>query len=171
MAKNVAPAGEKNRSRRFESPMKNVSCKESSDTCCGTLHARCCVSTLSLQYHFAHVGSCATRRHLSQLSHDTQLLNAADSLTSCGLGIGFLLAYKNQHRAPISTARVRRQHSTSEFLCGIAAPNPPAPPPPPSSCPWPRFCRRASFSVHATKHNLITRTLARHGGVGWGDPK
>ena len=152
MAKNAAPAGENNKSRRFESPMKNVSYKGSSDTCCGTLHARCCVSILTLQYHFADVGSCATRRHLSQLSHDTQLLNAAGSLTSCGLGIGFLLAYITQHITSISTAR--HQHNTSKFLCGIAAPNPPAPPPPSSSCPWPRFCRRASFSVPGNQQPL-----------------
>ena len=54
-----------------------------SDISCGTLHALCSASRLSLQYHFAAVGSCATRRHLLHLSHDTQLLNAANSLTSC----------------------------------------------------------------------------------------
>ena len=54
-----------------------------SDISCGTLHVLCSASGLSLQYHLSAAGSCVTRRHLSHLSHDTQLLNAASSLTSC----------------------------------------------------------------------------------------
>ena len=54
-----------------------------SEISCGTLHAQCSASRLSLQYHLSAVGSCATRRHLLQLSHDTQLLNAGSLLTSC----------------------------------------------------------------------------------------
>ena len=46
-----------------------------SDISCGTLHAECSASRLSLQYHLSTAGSCATRRHFSQSSHDTQLLN------------------------------------------------------------------------------------------------
>ena len=62
-----------------------------SEISCGTLHTRCSASRLSLQYHVSTVGSCATRRHLSQLSHDTQLLNAGSSLTSC-TGLARLVA-------------------------------------------------------------------------------
>ena len=61
-----------------------------SDISCGTLHALCFESRLSPQHHLSAVGSCATLRHLSQLSHDTQLLTGS-SLTSC-TGLARLLA-------------------------------------------------------------------------------
>jgi hypothetical protein len=50
-----------------------------SDISCGTLHVLCFVSRLSLQHQLSAFGSCATRRHFSQLSHDTQLLLDAGS--------------------------------------------------------------------------------------------
>ena len=65
-----------------------------SDISCGTLHARCSTSRFSLQHQLSAVGSCATRRHLSHLSHDTvnntKLLNhdAASSLTICIYRLG-----------------------------------------------------------------------------------
>ena len=45
-----------------------------SDISCGMLQSQCFASGLSLQYHVSTVGSRANRRHLLQLSHDTQLL-------------------------------------------------------------------------------------------------
>ena len=59
---------------------------------CGTLHVLCFVSRLSLQHQLSAFGSCATRRHFSQLSHDTQLLlDAGSAQTSCA-GLARLLA-------------------------------------------------------------------------------
>ena len=48
---------------------------------CGTLalHVLCFVSRLSLQHELSALGSCSTRRHSSQLSHDTQVLLDASS--------------------------------------------------------------------------------------------
>ena len=42
-----------------------------------------CREVSGLCHQFSAVGSYATRRHLPQLSHDAQLLNAGNSLTSC----------------------------------------------------------------------------------------
>ena len=61
-----------------------------SDISCGTLHALCSSSRLSLQYHLSAVGFCATRRHVSHLSHATQLLDmvASEWDVKCGVPFG-----------------------------------------------------------------------------------
>ena len=62
-----------------------------SDSSCGTLHVMCFASRLSLQHQLFALGSCATRRHFLQLSHDTQLLDVGSARASCA-GLARLLA-------------------------------------------------------------------------------
>jgi len=71
-----------------------------------------------LQHQLSAFGSCATRRHFSQLSHDTQLLlDAGSAQTSCA-GLARLLA---EPEAAISMSRLLNAWLFCSFSSTIAA--------------------------------------------------